>query len=99
MLETWKPGDQPWFEYHCFESDESADAPAWYRSHQKVTVLSMDENDSAGMTRAERDEAGMPFTYTVRFKDGLEWDVFEDELSETQEPWCRPDPPRKSSDA
>lgn len=92
MPEIWEPGAQAWFEYHCLESDESADAAVWYRSHQKVTVLRM-SSDGIGMTRAERDEAGMPLTYTARFEDGLEWDVFEDELSETQEAWYRPDPP------
>jgi amidophosphoribosyltransferase len=30
----------------------------------------------------------------VRFPDGLEWTVFEDELSTTRESWYRPDPPR-----
>lgn len=90
----FKPGDTAWFEYHCWESPESADAQAWYRSHQKVTVLSVQENDSAGMTRLERNEAGMPYTYTVRFGDGLEWCAFEDELSTTSNVWYRPDPPQ-----
>ena len=92
--ERWAPGETAWFEYHCWESPESNDAPAWYRSHQRVTVLSLQENDGAGMTRAERDDAATPFTYTVRFPDGLEWCAIEDELSDTQEDWYRPDPPR-----
>ena len=91
--ESWSPGESAWFEYHCWESSESYDAQAWYHSHQRVTVVSLQENDSAGMTRAERDDAGMPYTYTVRFSDGLEWCAFEDELSESQGDWYRPDPP------
>lgn len=91
--DTWEVGEQAWFEYHCLESSESADAPVWYRSHQRVTVLDMEENDGADMTREERSANGCPFTYTVRFEDGLEWDVFEDELSDSKDAWHRPDPP------
>lgn len=91
--ERWQVGERAWFEYHCWESPRSQDAPAWYHSHQQVTVLAVDENDSAGMTRAERDDAAMPFTYTVRFDDGLEWAVFEDELTADRADWYRPDPP------
>lgn len=93
LRECWSPGERAWFEYHCWEHPDSHDAPAWYRSHQRVTILAVDQNDSAGMTRAERDEAAMPYTYTARFSDGLEWCVFEDELSESRVVWCRPDPP------
>jgi len=80
----WTPGDRAWFEYHCWESPESYDAPAWYRSHQFVTILEVEENDGTGLTRAERDECALSFTYTVRFPDGLEWCAFEDELSDEQ---------------
>lgn len=92
--ERWAVGETAWFEYHCNESPESPDAPAWYRSHQQVTVVAGPEcNDGAGLSRAERDECGQPFTYTVRFSDGLEWCAFEDELSESRDYWERPDPP------
>lgn len=95
MIQRWGIGDQAWFEYHCNESPDSPDAPAWYRSHQRVVILSLQENDGAGLTREERAEWGQPYTYTVRFPDGLEWCVFEDEISETQAEWERPDPPEQ----
>lgn len=97
VRESWKAGEEAWFEYHCLESDESVDAPVWHRSHQRVTVLDMNEGDGEDMTREERDENGFPFTYKVRFEDGLEWDVFEDELSDSKDGWFRPDPPPESS--
>jgi hypothetical protein len=96
MREQWHAGEVSWFEYHCWESPDSADAQAWYRSHQKVTVLSLQKNDSDGMTRAQRIDAGMPFTYTVQFADGLQWCAFEDELSDSRDAWYRPDPPEKT---
>lgn len=95
---AYAPGSVLWFEYHCWEHPDSADAPAWYRSHQLVTVLSLEVNESAGMTATERSEAAMPFTYTARFADGLQWCVFEDELSTSQDSWDRPDPPTARHD-
>ncbi len=75
----WRPGEMAYFEYHCEESDESCDAEIWYRSRQPVIVLRIVE---PGGYRTFRDRAywGMPRLYRVRFLDGLEWDVFEDEL-------------------
>lgn len=89
-----KIGNEYWFEYHCFESPASCDAEIWYRSHQKVYVLSISEPGN-GDTPQERGEAGEPRVYKVRFKDGLEWDVFEDELMDSPEEFYRPDPPEK----
>ncbi|RDJ35722.1 MAG: hypothetical protein DWQ19_12965 [Crenarchaeota archaeon] len=39
-----------------------------------------------------RCELGCVMTYRVRFEDGLEWDVFEDELLDSPEGFCRPAP-------
>lgn len=91
--EQWSPGDQAWFEYHCLESPESGDAPAWYHSHQLVTVLGEGDHDGFG-TFADRSEAGQPKVYNVRFDDGLEWSVFEDELLTDPAGYERPDPER-----
>lgn len=92
--EYWTPGDVAWFEYHCNESADSDDAPAWYHSHQQVTVLSRDEPDSAAAkTAAERGEDGVPWAYRVRFADGLEWTALEDELLTGTEGFWRPAPP------
>lgn len=91
----WLPGQRAWFEYHCWESPESNDAPVWYRSHQQVTVLERQVNDGEGLSWADRMDAGAPYTYLVRFDDGLVWTAFEDELDTTPDNWCRPDPPEK----
>lgn len=100
--EEWKPGDRAWFEYHCFESPESADAEAWYRSHQRVTVLGLDPNGEwadglEGTAQKRADEWATPATYRVRWADGFEYAVFEDELSTSKDDWHRPDPPANRS--
>jgi hypothetical protein len=89
-----KVGKEFWFEYHCFESPASADAEVWYRSHQKVLVLKI-ETEGGGDTPLERGENGEPRTYRVRFSDGFEYDVFEDELLNSPDDFERPDPPKK----
>lgn len=95
--EEWLAGEVAWFEYHCWENADSADAEAWYRSHQKVEVLGRGDDEAElmeGTTFRERtEELGVLKVYRVRFADGLEWDVFEDELSTSTEAWWRPDPP------
>lgn len=81
VREAWIPGDTAWFEYHCWESLESLDAPAWLHSQQQVTVVAEGPHDGwPGSTFAERAEAGQPKVYSIRFADGLTWDAFEDEL-------------------
>lgn len=91
-----KVGNEYWFEYHCWESSESCDSEIWYRSHQKVKVLSISESGN-GETMKERGESGEPRVYKVKFKDGLEWDVFEDELMNSPDEFYRPDPPKNES--
>lgn len=93
--ERWQPGDQAFFEYRCLESHESADAEAWYHSHQEVTVVSENEDDGQRTKFAnqqERAEEGMPVTYLIRFGDGITWCAFEDELLVSPEFYERPDP-------
>lgn len=85
-----------WFEYHCEESPNSADAKLWYRSHKQVKVLGVGgcEPASLEMSLAERIEAAMPVTYVVRFfEDGFVGEVFEDELVSGPEAFQRPAPP------
>lgn len=67
------------FEYHCFESEKSADAEIWRRTHQKVTVLRI-------LTPAESDYE----MYRVRFDDGHEATVFADELMNSRGKFERP---------
>jgi len=86
-------GKEFWFEYHCFESPDSCDAELWYRTHNKVLVLSIVEF-GCGETKLERLLEGCPRVYRVVFEDGFEYDVFEDELMESKEEFERPDAPK-----
>ena len=100
MKENWVQGSSAWFEYHCFEDPVSSDAQVWYRSHQKVKVLFRNCQDEVingvdGCSATERFDAGAPATYRVAFLDGLEWDVFEDELLVDESFFYRPAPPVK----
>lgn len=90
------PGSTRWFEYHCNESHDSSDAPAWYRSHEQVTVIRLvnyEDRLHAGSNLLNRGEDGLPLVYRARWSDGFAWDVFEDELLEHRASFCRPDPP------
>jgi len=90
-----KIGDKKLFEYHCNESHESSDADLWYHSHQQVEILGMDENDGVGIySQDERYECGHPLAYRVRFADGFEHTAMEDELLDSADDYCRPDPPK-----
>jgi len=83
-----------WFEYHCNESDDSSDAIVWRHSHQQCTLISFAKADPCFFgTIIERGEAGHCLIYRVRFDDGLEYDVFEDELVDSPDEFFRPDPP------
>ena len=85
-------GKQYWFEYHCWESEESADAELWHHSHQKCLVTGID-TEYKDMTEKERYEAAMLNHYKIKFADGFESSAGEDELSSTKKDWYRPDPP------
>ena len=95
VREYWEPGSTAWFEYHCYEGHDSADAALWYHSHQQVTVLGPADADSwhADLTYVERQEDGMPRCYTVQFPDGFEYTAVEDELLTLPQYFWRPDPP------
>jgi hypothetical protein len=88
-------GKEFWFEYHCFESPKSCDTELWYRTHNKVLVLSIVEL-GCGDTKLERLLEGCPRVYRVVFEDGFEYDVFEDELMESKEEFERPDAPKRN---
>ena len=93
-------GTEIFFEYHCEESHRSSHAEWWYRSHQKVTVLACvniddyDSDDFRAMTQAERYERCVQLVYKVRWADGFEGDCFEDELLDSDDEYCRPEPPK-----
>lgn len=97
-------GDKVWFEYHCNESHDSPDAPIWYRSHRQVEIIKGATWDDKPVesytdlevfypTLKERGEFGMVFLYKVKFPDGLEWGVFEDELVDSPDEFYCETPP------
>ena len=63
----------------------------------KVLGLS-DCEQIAFTTFEERVNEGMVLVYRVRFDDGLEWDVFEDELLTDPGHFDRPDPPKPKTE-
>lgn len=71
-----------WFEYHCYEGEDSSDAKLWHHTHQQVIILHEIVEDV--------DEENKPM-YRVKFDDGLEADVFGDELVKSPEAFYRPD--------
>jgi hypothetical protein len=82
-----------WFEYHCYESPESCDSEIWYRSHQKVKVIGVSEWSFDDYENRMND--GQPRVYLVEWKDGFQYDVFEDELLESPNEFYRPNPPKR----
>ena len=91
-----EPGTVLWFEYHCTESHQSAHAEWWYRSHQQVTVIRcVNAEDYGNAPQQDRCECGQPLVYTVRWSDGFEGDVFEDELLDSPDEYERPAPPQR----
>jgi hypothetical protein len=89
-------GERRWFEYHCEESHDSADAELWYRSHQRVSVLDcVNAGDFGSLSFEERSESGHPLVYRVVFhSDNFIGTVFEDELLSSKDDFYRPDPPK-----
>ena len=88
-----QPGKQYWFEYHCYEGHDSADAKLWYHSHQKATVLKRLEN-GIGNTQQDRAEDGAPAVYQLQFEDGAIGAAFEDEVLDSPSQFERPAPPK-----
>ena len=74
-----------WFEYHCLESEKSADAELWHRTHQLVTVIAKSWDDG------EIDPGSPNRGYTVEFSDGFVGDAFNDELVASPKDFYRPD--------
>ncbi len=72
-----------WFEYHCYEGEDSADAILWHHTHQQVIVLRK-ITDSI-------EEAEVGKMYRAKFSDGFEYDVCDDELVKSPTDFERPD--------
>ena len=80
QIHHYKFPSKAWFEYHCWESEQSSDAKLWHHTHQKVEVLRLlDPNES---------DYEM---YEVKFSDGLLAHVFADELMNNQSKFTRKD--------
>lgn len=72
-----------YFEYHCYEGEDSTDAELWHHTHQQVIVLNKITTDI--------DEQEVGRMYRVRFTDGYEYDVCDDELVKSPSDYYRPD--------
>ena len=90
-----KVGGTYWFEYRCWESDESEDADLWHRSHQQVKVLKMEE-PGIGENEDDRAEEGCPAGFLVKFSDGYRGTAMEDELLDSKSHFIRPDPSQRA---
>lgn len=78
-----------WFEYHCYEGEDSDDAELWHHTHQQVVVLRR-LTEPHDCTDYECDYENAPM-YHIRFEDGFEYDVFGNELLHSPEEFERPD--------
>ena len=83
MADVYPPGTRVCSTYNCDMSDSSEHVDLRDRSPAYVTVVELMEPEPGweASTRAERDEAAMPFVYTIKFDDGFKHDAFEDELT------------------
>jgi hypothetical protein len=88
-------GKEFWFEYHCWESLDSSDAPAWLRSHERVTVLGLADCEVLAPTFDERVDGAVQIVYRARWSDGFEWDIWEDELCLSPSEFYCADPPKR----
>ena len=70
---VFRPGDRVFFEYHCWQSEESCDAKLWHHTRQYATMVRV-------IVPPEIDEEVAPM-YEIRFDDGLTYDVNSDEVT------------------
>jgi hypothetical protein len=98
--EHWNPGERAWFEYQCWESDESCDAELWKHTHQQVTIIGESDSDELCAVNSldERIAGACMKVYNVRFDDGFEYEVVEDELFTDKKYWEREDYPADEDD-
>lgn len=73
------------FEYHCWESKESADAKLWQHTHQRVQVLERTQHGHI--------DGPTPTMYRILFADGFQSEVWDDELVATFQDYERLDYP------
>lgn len=70
----FRRGERAVFIYQCEESEESSDVELWFRTVRPVVVIRRLHDGE------EVNEADVGRMYMVRFDDGFEADVLEDEL-------------------
>lgn len=70
-----------YFEYHCYEGEDSTDAELWHHTHQQVIILNKLDNP---------DEFDVGRMYLIRFPDSFEHEVFDDELLKGPSDYYRP---------
>jgi hypothetical protein len=63
-----------YFDYSCWESDDSADAELWHRTKQFVEVLR-----TVVYPEVDEDAVGGPM-FEIRFRDGFEGLAWNDEI-------------------
>ncbi len=78
-----KPGDRVFFEYRCFESEQSCHAELWHHTCQFATV-------ARRLGPKEVDEAEVGPMFTLRFADGFQFDTMSDEIYRRQRRGCKP---------
>lgn len=69
-----------WFEYHCWEDEQSCDAELWHHTHQQCTVL----------RRLTPNESDCEM-YEIQFADGFKKIAFWDEILRSRKQFERPD--------
>jgi 2'-5' RNA ligase len=82
-------GKTYWFEYHCWESEESADAELWHHTHQKVLVYGRGDGDYDECPVCG--EFPCWNSWKIRFPDGYEHTAAPDELLKSRSEFERPD--------
>lgn len=77
------------FEYHCWEDERSNDAKLWHHTHQTVKVTMRTQHGHI--------DSPTPTMYHIRFADGFEAEVWDDELVGSATDYQRPSYRRKGA--
>ena len=97
-----KIGETYWFEYHCWEDEDSADAELWHHTHQQVVVTGRGDGDMDECVLCPYDEDTMGSSgevwnsWKIRFRDGYTHTAAPDELMKDPGEFSRPDYKRQT---
>jgi hypothetical protein len=78
-----RQGDRVFFEYHCFESEQSCHAKLWHHNCQFAKV-------ARRLGRGEVDEAEVGPMFELQFADGFRHHAMSDEIYRRKRPGCKP---------